>query len=76
MEWRLCGRCDHIDERHISALFAHQPGGFLRQDVPAGLALPTDHMSDQHESREENAMVEPTSHRRREALRTAGGGLR
>ncbi|MGQ0573894.1 MAG: hypothetical protein ACT4RN_06775 [Pseudonocardia sp.] len=58
MEWRLCGRCDHIDERHLTDLDEVQPGGHLRQDVPAGLALPTDDPSIQHESREETAMVE------------------
>ncbi len=51
MVWRLCGRCDHIDEHHATQHDAtdhqlaehggvHQPGGFLRQDVPAGLADP------------------------------------
>ena len=61
MAWRLCGRCDHVDERHVTESTDHevQPGGHLRQDVPAGLALPTDSTSNQHESREETAMVEP-----------------
>jgi hypothetical protein len=61
MEWRLCGRCDHIDERHVTDLARpaggehdeqDQPGGYIRQDIPAGLALPN-----HHEDSEETAMV-------------------
>ena len=66
MTWRLCARCDDVDEHHITEHDQNdehdqdQPGGNLRQDVPAGLALP-----DNHQGSEETAMVEPT---------TAGGG--
>lgn len=40
-----------------------QPGGHLRQDVPAGLALPTHpttHPISEYVSSEETAMVGPT----------------
>jgi hypothetical protein len=72
MQYRLCARCDHIDERHITDHPAAdpdaavggdgwvceptseptevQPGGHLRQDVPAGLALPTTQQSGQGET--------------------------
>ncbi|RTL64506.1 MAG: hypothetical protein EKK42_24900 [Pseudonocardiaceae bacterium] len=81
--WRLCGRCDHIDERHVTArplglpsaakraydvalsrapyrepdtpTSGDQPGGHIRQDTPAGPALPN-----HHKATEETAMVEPT----------------
>ncbi|GAY12440.1 hypothetical protein [Pseudonocardia sp. N23] len=76
--WRLCGRCDHIDERHVTArplglptaaeraydaalsrapyrVPEDQPGGHIRQDTPAGPALPNN-----HKATEETAMVEPT----------------
>ncbi|GJF07278.1 hypothetical protein PSD17_62250 [Pseudonocardia sp. D17] len=78
--WRLCGRCDHIDERHVTARSGghpsvaergydaalrrapyrydphcgDQPGGHIRQDTPAGPALPN-----HHKASEETAMVEP-----------------
>lgn len=88
--WRLCGRCDHIDERHVAdtvqgraaerAYYAaldrgeiptpmhpeDQPGGHIRQDTPAGPALPSN-----HKDSEENAMVEPTS-----TLTRSGWGAR
>jgi hypothetical protein len=94
--WRLCGRCDHIDEHHITGIpvpdpwqgpHCHdqvpgdavecltclttgstadtaaqaQPGGSLRQDVPAGLALPVSdpHPTGEHMIRRETPMVEP-----------------
>ena len=57
MAWRQIGPAStEIEERHITDL-THgevQPGGHLRQDVPAGLALPHHLMSS-----EENAMVGP-----------------
>lgn len=53
-----------------------QPGGHLRQDVPAGLALPTDHPSNQHESREEIAMVERPAPVSGHPTRVAGGARR
>lgn len=77
MAWRLCGRCEHIDERHVTdpprsreypavGVFDggmwHQPGGHLRQDVPAGPALPhgtTHHRTSEHVSSEETAILEP-----------------
>jgi hypothetical protein len=42
MAWRTREAAPEIEDRHITDL-AHsevQPGGHLRQDVPAGLALP------------------------------------
>jgi hypothetical protein len=52
MAWRPCvAGSNEIEERHITEV---QPGGHLRQDVPAGLALPNHQMSS-----EENAMVGP-----------------
>ena len=69
MTWRVCSRCEFIDERHITEHDQHdgqqdqdQPGGNLRQDVSAGPALPN-----HHEAAGENAMVEPS---------TAGGDQR
>ena len=96
IEWRLCGRCDHIDEHHITDAAAHgttppngmaagghaydlgdgschthrafcsmspqvQPGGHLRQDVPAGLALPVSdpYPASEHMISRETPMVEP-----------------
>jgi hypothetical protein len=50
MTWRVCRRCDRIDEHptceHDEYLHGddvqdeHQPGGHLCQDAPAGLVLP------------------------------------
>ena len=45
MAWRICEASTEIEERHItditdSADIGVQPGGHLRQDVPAGPALP------------------------------------
>jgi hypothetical protein len=76
--WRLCGRCDHIDEHPITdpdpdpdgersgpvdGSAQVQPGGHLRQDVPAGLALPTPiptrPRTSGHETSREALMVEP-----------------
>ncbi len=64
MTWRVCGRCGHITEHHITEhhitendVTEHgevQPGGYLRQDVPAGLGLPN-----HQKSSEETAMVSP-----------------
>ena len=62
MTWRVCSRCEHIDEHHITDHDQDQPGGNLRQDVSAGPALPN-HQKDS----EETAMVE---------LRTVGGDRR
>jgi hypothetical protein len=70
MTWRVCGRCEHIDEHHITEHRddqhdqhdQRQPGGYLRQDVSAGPALPN-----HHQAAGETAMVEPS---------TAGGGRR
>ena len=103
MTWRICGRCDHIDEHPITehdddpdpderdeppergAGSEVQPGGFLRQDVPAGLALPTHTPhpttpvgTDGHESSEETPMVEPdtTAHGARGAAGAGIGGGR
>jgi hypothetical protein len=60
MTWRVCSRCEHIDEHHVTEHDDQhdqdQPGGYLRQDVSAGPALPN-----HHEDSEENAMVEPTA---------------
>jgi hypothetical protein len=71
MTWRLCGRCDHIDEHHVTdgpdtdepdpgVSDEVQPGGHLRQDVPAGLALPTPipHPTSGHKISREIPMVE------------------
>lgn len=60
MTWRVCARCAHIDEHHITdheqnEYVQVQPGGNLCQDVSAGLAL-----SHHQDSSEENVMVEPT----------------
>lgn len=63
MTWRVCSRCEHIDEHHVTEHDNQhdqhdtevQPGGHLRQEVPAGPALPN-----HHQATEENAMVEPT----------------
>lgn len=71
MTWRLCSRCDFIDEHHITEHDddqhddqhdLDQPGGYLRQDVSAGPALPN-----HHEATEETTIVEPS---------TAGGDRR
>lgn len=71
MAWRLCGSCDHIDEQHVTALTTKvQPGGYLRQDVPAGLA-PTHHQDSQ-----ENAMVDPVHPSAGRAPATTAGGAR
>ena len=59
MAWRTCEASNEIEERHVTEV---QPGGHLRQDVPAGLALPNHQMSS-----EENAMVRPN--------RAAGTGV-
>ena len=68
MRWRLCGRCDHIDEHHVTDDdppdgVRVQPGGYLRQDVPAGLVLPTHtpirSLTSEHETSRETLMVEP-----------------
>lgn len=71
MAWRLCRRCDHIDERHLTdpdeQISDEQiddetvPGGHLRQDVPAGPALPDHHMTSEDMHSEETLMVEPTT---------------
>ena len=53
MAWRHTEDRNEIEERHLTEV---QPGGHLRQDVPAGLALPNHQMSS-----EENAMVGPMS---------------
>ena len=75
MTWRLCGRCDHIDEHHITdppdpvRAVQVQPGGHLRQDVPAGLALPTptsaitgEPGTGRQQTSREITMVEPVGH--------------
>jgi NTP pyrophosphatase (non-canonical NTP hydrolase) len=59
MTWRVCAACEFIDEHHITEHDQHvheqdQPGGYLRQDVSAGPALPN-----HQEATGENAMVEP-----------------
>ena len=61
MTWRVCSRCDFVDEHHVTEHDDQhdqhdsevQPGGFLRQDVPAGLALPI-----HQQGSEETVMVE------------------
>lgn len=75
MEWLVCRRCDHIDEHHVTDPphddasddlddAGVQPGGHLRQDVPAGPALPTNTSThpttSKHKPSRENAMVEPS----------------
>jgi hypothetical protein len=63
MTWRVCARCDFVDEHHITEHDEQdQPGGNLRQDVSAGPALPN-----HQKSSEEKAIVEPS---------TVGGGRR
>jgi hypothetical protein len=79
MEWRVCRRCDHIDEHHVTDPPPDdegvQPGGHLRQDVPAGPALPTHTTTrpttSKHMTSRENAMVSPT-----DRAAAAGGGAR
>jgi hypothetical protein len=51
MAWRTREASNEIEGQHVTEV---QPGGHLRQDVPAGLALPNHQMSS-----EENAMVGP-----------------
>ena len=83
--WRLCGRCDHIDEHHVtdstrghddghdeSAVLQVQPGGHLRQDVPAGLALPTHTPAGPRTSRQETSKETPMVDRDR---RPDGGAV-
>jgi hypothetical protein len=54
MAWRPCGAgSTETEERHITDIEV-QPGGHLRQDASAGLALPN-----HQEGSEENAMVRP-----------------
>ncbi|QYN41087.1 hypothetical protein K1T35_47960 (plasmid) [Pseudonocardia sp. DSM 110487] len=58
MQYRVCGSCGYIDERHITdcgdvaADIEDQPGGYLRPDVPAGLALPTRHNTADKQARD------------------------
>jgi hypothetical protein len=79
MAWRPHG--GQIEERHVTELPSPpgdgppttevQPGGHLRQDVPAGLALPNHLMSS-----EENAMVGPNPTPGTEVPRPGEGGGR
>jgi len=45
-----------VTEHAVTEQFEVQPGGHLRQDVPAGLGLPN-----HHNATEENPMVEPST---------------
>ncbi|OLS99357.1 hypothetical protein BJF90_39290 [Pseudonocardia sp. CNS-004] len=63
MAWRFCEASTEIEERHITEV---QPGGYLRQDVPAGLVLPN-----HQNSSEENVMVEATMPTGRVSTRAA-----
>ena len=96
MTWRLCGRCDHIDEHPITdrpdpddptsrptrRSRRSSPADYLRQDVPAGLALPTHipHPTSERKISRETLMVEPDhppGHGATEAdVARRGGGAR
>jgi hypothetical protein len=67
MQWRLCGRCDRIDERHVIDAPRYptsrdrdarevQPGDGFLAEVAAGLGLPN-----HQQANGETAMVEPTT---------------
>jgi hypothetical protein len=62
MTWRVCSRCEFIDEHHVTEHDDQhdqdQPGGNLRQDVTAGPALPN-----HHQAAKEKAIVEPSTAR-------------
>jgi hypothetical protein len=55
MAWRICEASNEIEERHITDItdIGVQPGGHLRQDASAGLALPN-----HQDGSEEKSMVE------------------
>jgi NTP pyrophosphatase (non-canonical NTP hydrolase) len=68
MTWRACSRCEFVDEHHVTEHDDHahgtadergeqdQPGGHIRQEATAGLALPN-----HHQATEETMIVEPST---------------